>query len=53
MDRLDGKEQAAEALKRWRRVFDGLSEEEISEVEAIALARSRFRKSLDPGAGSA
>ena len=29
-------------LSRWREVYGGLSDEEIAEVEAIALDRSRF-----------
>lgn len=30
-------------LQAWRQVYDGLSEEEIGDVEAVALDRSRFR----------
>jgi predicted DNA-binding antitoxin AbrB/MazE fold protein len=29
-------------IKAWQRVYEGLSEDEIAEVEAIALDRSRF-----------
>lgn len=31
-----------DALRRWREVYDGLSEEEVAEVERIAFDRSRF-----------
>lgn len=37
--------QEAEAhLREWQRVYEGLSEEEIAEVEAIALDRSNFMR---------
>jgi hypothetical protein len=35
-------EQPDEALRTWLGVYDGLAEEEVDEVEAIALDRSRF-----------
>jgi predicted DNA-binding antitoxin AbrB/MazE fold protein len=35
-------EQSDETLRAWLGVYDGLAEEEVDEVEAIALDRSRF-----------
>jgi predicted DNA-binding antitoxin AbrB/MazE fold protein len=37
-----GKMRAADKLAPWRRVYVGLSDEDIAEVEKIALDRSRF-----------
>ena len=34
--------EAEVQLQEWTRVYEGLSEEEIAEVERIALDRSRF-----------
>jgi predicted DNA-binding antitoxin AbrB/MazE fold protein len=34
--------EAQATLRRWRDVYTGLSDEDIAEVEAIALDRSRF-----------
>jgi len=31
-------------IEAWHRVYEGLSEEEVAEVEAIALNRSHFLK---------
>jgi hypothetical protein len=31
-------------LEVWQHVYDGLSDEEIAQVEAIALDRSRFMR---------
>ena len=39
--RLPMEQDAETELVAWRRVYEGLSESEISEVEAIALNRSR------------
>jgi predicted DNA-binding antitoxin AbrB/MazE fold protein len=33
-----------ETLDAWQRVYEGLSEEEVAQVEAIALDRSRFMR---------
>jgi hypothetical protein len=33
---------AKSELEGWRRVYEGLSESEIAEVEAVALDRSKF-----------
>ncbi|MBI3972160.1 MAG: antitoxin family protein [Chloroflexi bacterium] len=38
---------AEETLKAWMTVYDGLSQEEITEVEAIALDRSRFMEEAE------
>ena len=37
-----GESRAADALEAWHRVYAGLSDEDIAEVEEIALDRSRF-----------
>ena len=37
-----GEMQADDDLAAWRRVYAGLSDEDIDEVEKIALDRSRF-----------
>lgn len=37
-----GEMRAADDLEAWHRVYAGLSEEDIAEVEEIALDRSRF-----------
>jgi predicted DNA-binding antitoxin AbrB/MazE fold protein len=45
---------AAEAeaqLCAWQRVYEGLSEDDVDEVEAIALDRSSFFRSRDDGDG--
>ena len=34
--------QAAECLAQWHAVYEGLSEQDIDEIERIALDRSRF-----------
>jgi len=39
--RLPMEQDAESELGAWRRVYEGLSESEIAEVEAIALNRSR------------
>jgi predicted DNA-binding antitoxin AbrB/MazE fold protein len=39
---LPSKAGEESALEAWQRVYEGLSEEEIAEVEAIALNRSGF-----------
>ncbi len=40
-------ENASFLLEAWQRVYEGLSEEEIAEIEAIALNRSRSRARLE------
>ncbi len=35
-------EQAQAELSQWRKVYEGLSEQEIAEVEEMALDRSNF-----------
>jgi predicted DNA-binding antitoxin AbrB/MazE fold protein len=35
-------EQPEEALRAWLAVYDGLAEEDVDEVEAIAFDRGRF-----------
>jgi predicted DNA-binding antitoxin AbrB/MazE fold protein len=37
-----GEKRAADALAAWHRVYEGLSDEDIAEVEEVALDRSRF-----------
>lgn len=37
-------ERPDEMLEVWQHVYDGLSDEEIAQVEAIALDRSRFMR---------
>lgn len=37
-----GEKRAADDLAAWHRVYAGLSDEDIAEVEEIALDRSRF-----------
>jgi predicted DNA-binding antitoxin AbrB/MazE fold protein len=38
-------EEAEEQLRAWRTVYEGLSESDISEVEAMALDRGHFSPS--------
>ncbi len=38
---LPSREAPEEALKAWSAVYEGLSREEVDEIEAIALDRSR------------
>ncbi|HEX3553324.1 MAG TPA: antitoxin family protein [Thermoanaerobaculia bacterium] len=40
--RTEPREQASSALEAWHRVYEGLPEDQIAEVEAIALDRSHF-----------
>ncbi|MDQ3813825.1 MAG: antitoxin family protein [Armatimonadota bacterium] len=35
-------EETAAQLREWQKVYEGLSEQEIAEVETIALDRSNF-----------
>jgi len=42
--RFEPQEQASSALEAWHQVYEGLSEDEIAEVEAMALGRSRFAR---------
>ena len=37
-------ESPAETLEAWLHVYEGLSEDEVAQVEAIALDRSRFMR---------
>ncbi len=37
-------ESPEDALKAWQRVYEGLSDEEIAELEAIILDRSNFMR---------
>jgi len=41
-----GERRAADDLAAWQRVYAGLSDEDIAEVEKIALDRSRFLRRL-------
>ncbi len=43
-DPTDPEAAAKSALEGWRRVYEGLTESEIAEVEAIALDRSNFSR---------
>lgn len=44
-DPTDSEAAAKSSLEGWRRVYEGLSESEVAEMEAIALDRSNvFRK---------
>jgi predicted DNA-binding antitoxin AbrB/MazE fold protein len=40
--RIEPRPEGSSALAAWHQVYEGLSEEEIAEVEAIALDRGRF-----------
>lgn len=40
--RLPSESTAESELEEWQRVFEGLSDTEIAEVETIAFDRSRF-----------
>lgn len=40
----ESSESPEEALKDWQQVYEGLSEEEIAEIEAIVLDRSNFMR---------
>jgi predicted DNA-binding antitoxin AbrB/MazE fold protein len=40
--RLPGEETPADTLAGWRAVYAGLSEADVTEIEAIALDRSHF-----------
>ena len=42
--RFEPLEQASSALEAWHQVYEGLSEGEIADVEAMALDRSRFSR---------
>jgi predicted DNA-binding antitoxin AbrB/MazE fold protein len=42
--RFEPREQASSALEAWHKVYEGLSADEIAEVEAMALDRSRFSR---------
>jgi predicted DNA-binding antitoxin AbrB/MazE fold protein len=44
---LPSEEQPDEALAAWQRVYDGLSEADLTEVEAVALDRSHFMTQED------
>ena len=40
--RFEPQEDASSALEAWHQVYEGLSDKEIADVEAMALDRSRF-----------
>jgi predicted DNA-binding antitoxin AbrB/MazE fold protein len=40
--RTEPQEHASSALEGWHRVYEGLPDDEIAEIEAIALDRSHF-----------
>jgi predicted DNA-binding antitoxin AbrB/MazE fold protein len=42
--RTEPRELGLPALEAWHRVYDGLSKNEIAEIEAIALDRSHFSR---------
>jgi predicted DNA-binding antitoxin AbrB/MazE fold protein len=42
--RFEPREQASSALEAWHQVYEGLSADEIAEVEAMALDRSRLSR---------
>lgn len=42
--RLPAEPETNSELGAWQRVYEGLSESDIAEVEAIALDRSRFSR---------
>lgn len=42
--RFEPREQASSVLEAWHQVYEGLSEDEIAEVETMALDRSRFSR---------
>ncbi len=42
--RLPGTEDPDQALEAWHQVYEGLSEEEIVEIESIALRRNHFMR---------
>jgi len=37
-------ESPNETLEAWQRVYEGLSEDEVAQVEVVALDRSRFMR---------
>ena len=39
--------EAEAQLRQWRKVYEGLSERDIAEIEAIALDRSNFFRKRD------
>lgn len=44
--RTERQEQTSSPLEAWQRVYEGLSEDAIAEIEAIALDRSRFSRKV-------
>ena len=40
--RVEPQEDSLSALRDWQRVYEGLSDEEIAAVEALALDRDHF-----------
>ena len=42
--RTEPQEAIASTLEAWQQVYEGLSEQEIAEVEAIALDRGHFSR---------
>jgi predicted DNA-binding antitoxin AbrB/MazE fold protein len=43
--RVPADAESASTLRAWQQVYEGLSEKDVAEVEAIALDRSRFFRS--------
>lgn len=44
IDELPVAESPEDALKAWQQIYEGLSDEEIAELEAIILDRSNFMR---------
>lgn len=42
--RFEPQEDASSALDAWHQVYEGLSEDDIAEVEAMAVDRSHFSR---------
>lgn len=40
--RVPAKQDPTSSLREWQRVYEGLTEKAISEIEAVALDRSHF-----------
>ena len=46
-DDLPAEKKAANTLAAWHQVYEGLSDDDVSEVEAIALDRVHFMPKRD------
>lgn len=44
VDELPAAESPEDALKAWQQIYEGFSDEEIAELEAIILDRSNFMR---------